>query len=194
VIYYLLYKLSEMRKFLVRTSNVNVVQPEAEVEEPPPNVTNEFNPNEIVRDPGRRKQIHTYALAIQDQVRRAYILKGPMQPNLSSFRRTLFGSQRRAFCSSWYKKYTWIEYSEFKDAAYCFYRFLFKQPERAEYFGFDVFTKDGFKDWKHASKGLKDHIGSHNSMHNSCIKHYDDYNNQRQSIESKLAKATKESE
>ncbi|XP_039688060.1 zinc finger MYM-type protein 1-like [Medicago truncatula] len=125
-----------MRKFLVdRTSNVNVVQPEAEVEEPPPNVANEFNPNEIVRDPGRRKQIHTYASDIQDQ-----------------------------------------------------------QPGRAEYFGFDVFTKDGFKDWKHASKGLKDHIGSHNSMHNSCIKHYDDYNNQRQSIESKLAKATKESE
>ena len=47
-----------MRRYLVdRTSNVNVVQPEAEVEEPPPNVANEFNPNEIVRDPGLRKQI-----------------------------------------------------------------------------------------------------------------------------------------
>jgi hypothetical protein len=54
-----------MRKFLVpRASieNMNVVQPEAEVEEPeaeveeaPPNVANEFNSNEIVRDPGRRK-------------------------------------------------------------------------------------------------------------------------------------------
>jgi len=44
---YLLYKLSEMRRFLVdRTSieNVNDVQREAEVEEPPPNVANEFNP------------------------------------------------------------------------------------------------------------------------------------------------------
>jgi hypothetical protein len=67
--------------FGCRTSNVNVVQPEAEVEEPPPNVANEFNPNEIVRDPGRRKQIHTYSPDIQGQVRRAYILKGPMQPN-----------------------------------------------------------------------------------------------------------------
>ncbi|KAH1225889.1 hypothetical protein GmHk_11G032689 [Glycine max] len=42
-----------MRRFLVdRASieNVNVVQQEAELE-PPPNVVNEFNPNEIVRDP-----------------------------------------------------------------------------------------------------------------------------------------------
>jgi hypothetical protein len=49
-----------VRRFLVdRTiiENVNVVQPEAEVEEPMPNVANEFNPNEIVRDPGLRKQI-----------------------------------------------------------------------------------------------------------------------------------------
>ena len=147
-----MYKLSEMRRFLVnRTSNANVVQPEAEVEESPLNVANEFNPNEVVRDPGLRKQIHTYAPNIQYQVRKAYILKGPMQPNLSSFPHTLFGSQTRAFCGSWYKKYTWIEYSEFKDAAYCFYCFLFKQPGRAEYFGFEVFTKNGFKNWKHAS-------------------------------------------
>ena len=48
-----------MRRFLVdRASieNVNVVQQEAELE-PPPNVVNEFNPNEIVRDPGHRKQM-----------------------------------------------------------------------------------------------------------------------------------------
>ncbi|KAG4974519.1 hypothetical protein JHK82_041033 [Glycine max] len=67
-----------MRRFLVdRASieNVNVVQQEAELE-PPPNVVNEFNPNEIVRDPGHRKQINEYAPDIQDQVRRAYILKG----------------------------------------------------------------------------------------------------------------------
>ncbi|XP_028227119.1 uncharacterized protein LOC114408277 [Glycine soja] len=47
-----------MRRFLVdrflvdreSIENVNVVQQEAELE-PPPNVVNEFNPNEIVRDP-----------------------------------------------------------------------------------------------------------------------------------------------
>jgi hypothetical protein len=45
----------------------------ATVEEPPPNVVNEFNPNEIVRDPGLRKQIHLYVPDIQDDVRRAYL-------------------------------------------------------------------------------------------------------------------------
>ncbi|XP_058776124.1 uncharacterized protein LOC131650431 [Vicia villosa] len=157
-----------MRRFLVpRTSieKVNVKQPEVEVEETPPNVANEFNPNEIVRDPGCRKQIHEYAPDIQDQVRRAYILKGPTQPDLARFPRTQFGKYSRAFCKAWYKNYTWIEYSESKDATYCFYCFLFK-----------------------------DHIGSHDSKHNSCVKHYDDYDNQRQSVTSIFARATRESE
>jgi hypothetical protein len=99
-----------------------------------------------------------------------------------------------AFCKSWYEKYTWIEYSEFKDATYCFHCFLFQQPGRPEHFGYEVFTKDGFKDWKHASQGLKDHVGGLGSMHNSCMKHYDDYNNQRQSVASKFLRATRESE
>ncbi|XP_058776974.1 uncharacterized protein LOC131651326 [Vicia villosa] len=130
--------------------------------------------NEIVRDPGCRKQINEYAPDIQDQVRRAYILKGPMQPDLSSFPRTPFGSVKRAFSKSWYKSYTWLEYSEIKDATYYFYCFLFKQPGRAEHFDFEVFTKSGYRDWKHASKSFKDHVGSHNSLHNSCVKNYDD--------------------
>src|ERR1051325_10765578 len=172
-----------MRRFLVESES-----------EPPPNVVNEFNPNEIVRDPGRRKQINEYAPDIQDQVKRAYILKGPMQPDIQSFPRTPFGSVSRAFNKSWYKNYTWLEYSEIKDAAYCFYCFLFKKPGRAEHFGFEVFTKSGYQDWKHASQAFKDHVGSHSSLHNSCVKHYDDYNNQRQSVASKFARATKESE
>ncbi|XP_058784292.1 uncharacterized protein LOC131659068 [Vicia villosa] len=130
--------MTEMRRFLVdreSTENVNVEQAEAELQSIPNNVMDEFNPNEIVRYPGLRKQINEYAPDIQDQ-----------------------------------------------------------KPGRAEHFGFEVFTKSGYKDWKHASQGLKDHVGSHNSLHNSCVKHYDDYNNQRQSVASKFARATKESE
>ncbi|XP_057428396.1 uncharacterized protein LOC130721834 [Lotus japonicus] len=185
-----------MRKFLVpRASieNVEIVQPEAEVE-PPPNVANEFNPNEIVRDPGRRKQINEYAPNIQDEVRRAYMLKGPMQPKLAKFPRTGFGKVSRGFSKLWYDKNPWLEYSEFKDAAYCFYCFLFKQPGMAEHFGHEAFTKDGYKDWKHACQGLKDHVGSHGSSHNLCVERYDDFKNQRQSVTSSLARATKESE
>ncbi|KEH26663.1 hypothetical protein MTR_6g066340 [Medicago truncatula] len=147
--------VTEMRRFLVnRTSieNVNVVQPEVEVEEPPSIVANKFNSNEIVRDPGLRKQIHLYAPDIRDEVRTTYVLKGPIQPKLTRFPRTPLGSATRAFSKSWYNKYTWIEYS------------------------------------------LKDHIGGHDSMHNRCIKHYDDYKNQRQSVISKFARAIRESE
>ncbi|XP_058746232.1 uncharacterized protein LOC131651019 [Vicia villosa] len=124
----------------------------------------------------------------------AYILKGPTQPDLARFPRIQFGKSSRAFCKAWYKNYTWIEYSESKDAAYCFYCFLFKSSGRAKHFGYEVFNKDEFKDWKHAYKGFKDHIGSHDSKHNSCMKHYDDYNNQRQSVTSIFARATRESE
>ncbi|CAK8541280.1 unnamed protein product [Lathyrus sativus] len=80
-----------MRRFLVDRENIenmNVVQPEVELE-PPPNMVNEFNPNEIVHDLDRRKQINEYAPDVQDQARRVYILKSPMQPNLST---------KRAFC------------------------------------------------------------------------------------------------
>ena len=67
-----------MRRFLVNsasTENVNGVQPKVEVEaQPPPNIANEFNPNDIERDPGKRKQICEYPPNIQDQVRRAYVL------------------------------------------------------------------------------------------------------------------------
>jgi hypothetical protein len=99
-----------MRKFfLPRTSieNVNVVQSEVEVEEPPPNLANEFNSNEIVRDPGLRKQINEYAPDIQDQVRRAYILKGPTQPILKNFPRTEFGREQTKSCVTKFEN--WVD-------------------------------------------------------------------------------------
>ena len=53
---------------------------------PQPNVVNVeaeehvFNPDEIVCDPALRKQINEYHPNLQDQVKRAYLLKGPTQP------------------------------------------------------------------------------------------------------------------
>ena len=55
-----------MRRFLIdraSTENVNGVQSEKEVEaQPPPNIANKFNPNDIERDPGKRKQIASILL------------------------------------------------------------------------------------------------------------------------------------
>mgnify|MGYP006969624154 CR=1 FL=1 len=96
-----------MRWFLVNrasTENVNGVQPEIEVEaQPPRNIANDFNPNEIERDSWKKKQIFEYPPNIQDQLRKAYVLKGPMQPALPKFLHTEFGSLpqwalRRGIC------------------------------------------------------------------------------------------------
>ena len=92
-----------------------------------------------------------------------------------------------------YEKYNWIEYSESEDVAFYFYCFLFKQPGRAEHFGFEVFTKTGFRDWKHAYRALPEHVGGLNSGHNNCVRHYDDFKNQRQSVSTKFACGTVES-
>jgi len=156
-------------------------------------VINEFNPDEIIRDPALRKQIDEYSPDIQAQVRRAYILKGPTQP-IIAFPRKLCGNVRRAFSQSWYVKYDWIEYSESCDAAFCFYCFLFKEPGRAEKFGYNVFSNLGFSDWKHAYRALPDHVGGVNSAHNNARSSCDDFRNQRQSVSSVFSNASRESE
>jgi hypothetical protein len=50
-----------------------------------------------------------------------------------------------------------------------------------------VFNKTGFNDWKHAYKALPEHVGGVSSAHNKCVKHFDDFQNQRQSISSQLS-------
>ncbi|KQJ83648.1 hypothetical protein BRADI_5g16026v3 [Brachypodium distachyon] len=132
-----------------------------------------FNPDEIESDPALRIQIEDYHSDVQDRVRRAYLLKGPTQPNLPHFERTNFGSKTRAFSKTWYKKYDWIEYSKDRNVAFCFYCFLL--------------------DWKHAYKALPGHVGGVGSAHNKARLHCDDFRNQNQSVSTNLARATEES-
>ena len=157
----------------------NIEEPHEALGHPKPepnmdNFTSEFDPNEIVCDLALRKQIYEYAPEIQDQVRRAYILKGPSQPT-----NILKDPGSRGFSVGWYKKYNWLEYSESKDAGYCF---LLKQPGRAQHFGYDVFNKTGWRDWKHAYKALPEHVDGVGSAHNKCVQKYGDFKNQRQSV------------
>ena len=152
---------------------------------------NVFNPDEIVCDPALRKQISEYHPDVQDQVKRAYLLKGPTRPILN-FPKT--GSGSRGFSKFWYAKYDWIEYSESQRKAYCFHCFLFKPLGSAHRFGNEVFTKTGFSDWKHAYKAFPDHIGGVNSDHNKARLSCDAFCNQGQSVSSNLARASKESE
>jgi hypothetical protein len=105
------------------------------------------------------KQICEYPPQIRDQVRRSYILKGSAHP-IVNFPQKQSGDCRRVVQQSWYNRYNWIEYSVSKDATFCFYYLFFKELVRKEHFGFNVFNKVGFNDWKHVYKYLLEHVAS----------------------------------
>jgi len=69
----------------------------------------------------------------------------PVQPMLTSFKRTQVGSTVRSFSSHWYKKFPTIEYSAVHDAVFCFVCHHF-QPANA--YAESVFRKTGFSNWK----------------------------------------------
>ncbi|KAH7688385.1 Ribonuclease H-like protein [Dioscorea alata] len=141
----------------------------------------EFDPSDIIADPGLRKPIEEYDTGIRDQVRREYLLMGPCQPVGHNFPRKQQGKDLRSFKELWFQKFDWLEYSVEKDAAYCFYCYLFKQP-RSDKLGIDSFTKTGFSNWKKAMEVFIEHVGGVNSNHNNARRHCEDFKNQRQSV------------
>ncbi|XP_075521547.1 uncharacterized protein LOC142554755 [Primulina tabacum] len=102
---------------------------------------------------------------------------GPYQPIQKEYPPTKFESQNRRFQSQWFKKFTWLEYSPSKDAAFCFPCFLFehKHPRNP------AFTIDGFKYWKRVNDGNRCaflmHIGCNNSPHNNAVEYLDNLMN-----------------
>ncbi|KAH7668712.1 Ribonuclease H-like protein [Dioscorea alata] len=121
----------------------------------------EFDPSDIIADPGLRKPIEEYDTGIRDQVRREYLLMGPCQPARKDL---------RSFKELWFQKFDWLESSVEKDAACCFCCYLFKQP-RSDKLGIDVFTKTGFSNWKMAMEVFTEHVGGVNSNHNNARRH-----------------------
>ena len=92
------------------------------------------------RDPGLRFPIEVYPADKRDDVRKAYIKMGPCQPMLDKYPPILDGKQTRRFQHSWFKRFSWLEYSIKKNMAFCFPCYLFdtvlsKHP---------TFTMDGF--------------------------------------------------
>lgn len=155
----------------------------------------EFDPHvHIEADPALRKPIDRFHPNIQSDVRRAYLLRGPTQPIGHDFPRKRVGNDIRVFHSKWFKDYDWLEYSVSKDAAFCFYCYLFKQEADHEKFGHVVFTKTGFNDWKHAYRGFPGHVGGVSGCHNRARLCAEDFKNQRASITHKIDANTKTSE
>jgi hypothetical protein len=142
-----------------------------------PNVA--LSDGDIVADLGLQIAIENLHPNIRDAARRAYILKGPCQPKGHNYPRRIIKGRNRSFQDDWFTDNPWLEYSVDKDAAYCFYCYLFKQP-RAENYGIDAFTVVGFRNWKDGHKL----IGVHGDGidHNKSRKCYQDFKNQRQSV------------
>lgn len=143
----------------------------------------EFDSVDIIADPGQRISIEEYEANIRDEVRRAYVLKGPCQPKGHNFPKKKFGNQNRSFQRVWFNDYVWLEYSVSKDAAFCFWCYLFKPPKPKSQGGREVFTRMGFNNWKNARISFGEHVGDVDSDHNYATRKYQVYKNQRQSVE-----------
>ena len=82
------------------------------------------------------------------------VFDGPVQPKLNKYPLSQFGTQKRAFSSTSYDRYPFIEYSVCADKIFCFAcRFFPPSSGNAE----EVFVKSGFHDWKKLSARLQKH-------------------------------------
>ncbi|XP_070672078.1 uncharacterized protein [Malus domestica] len=121
----------------------------------------------LERDLGKRKPMKDYPPDIRDEVRRAYILMEPFRVKDHDFPFTLHSNKKRRFVDNCLKEFPWLEYSISKDAAFCFYCYLFKV--NFEQSGSGVFTEVGFQNWKHARACCEKHVGMVGSFHNKAV-------------------------
>jgi hypothetical protein len=149
----------------------------------------EFNPDHIISDPGLRIPIDRFVSNIRDEVRRAFIVKGPTQPIGHNFPKS---NDKRSFQKHWFRQHSWLEYSLQKNKAYCFYCYLFKHDRMDDKFCYDAFTKLGFSQWRNASLAFSKHVGGPNSIHNVATTAFHDFANQRSSIGHKVSSYTRD--
>ncbi|RWR94774.1 Tam3-transposase Ac family [Cinnamomum micranthum f. kanehirae] len=118
-------------------------------------------------DPGLRPKISSYHPNDQDEIRRAYIQKGPCQPVSHKFPQREIGGMLHRFNPAWFKKNgSWLEYSIEKDAAFCLCCYLFR-PNTGKQAGGDSFVTGRFTAWNKHDR-LVVHVGGPNSAHNQA--------------------------
>ncbi|XBI95566.1 hypothetical protein VPH35_032002 [Triticum aestivum] len=129
----------------------------------------------LERDPALRPQIWQYPPNQRDEVRRAYLRLGPNQPKREKYKAIGKPGHRRRFQYNYFRDFpSWLEYSLTSHSAYCLYCFLFSK-NRKKRGGFDVFTTQGFNNWKKVHDGQKCallvHMGSSPcSQHNNAVR------------------------
>jgi hypothetical protein len=158
---------------------------EAEAAEHQPIVASAFE-----RDPGKRVQIWELPPDEQDKARRFYISEGPYQPILADYPLSEL-SHRRRFQSSWFKQFTWLEYSPHTDCAYCLPCFLFSKKPIGKS-GSDSFIVKGFQNWKKVNNGKEcsflKHMGDASSAHNYSVRCFSNLKNTMAQIDTVMVK------
>ncbi|CAM8884790.1 unnamed protein product [Rhodiola kirilowii] len=152
------------------------IPPETEMGNPPiiVDAPKESPHSPVQADPGLRQLICTFPVNEQDRIRREYLLMGPHQPKLNNYPQTFDGREKRRFQHRWFTLYSWLEYSEARDRAFCFPCFLFeKNPPR-----YPVFTVEGCCNWGRMLAGKNgicvQHIGKLNSIHQKNVQSWAD--------------------
>ncbi|XP_073057195.1 uncharacterized protein [Primulina eburnea] len=135
-------------------------------------------------------QRQQYPTELQDEVRREYIDKGPIQP-IYDYPFAECEGQKRRFQSSWFQKYPWLKFSIEKQSVFCFPCYVFDTNSAQ----FDTFTVKGFKNWKRVNCKncpFKRHEGDGNSRHSFAIRKWGDLKNLDQHIDRRLEKQSSE--
>ena len=147
--------------------------------------------NNLPSDPELQEKISSYHPNDQDNIRRAYIQKGPYQLVPHNLPQTEIGGSMRRFNPNWFIEYkNWLEYNIEKDAAFCLCCYLFRQDVGKQAEG-DTFVRTGFKLW-HRKDKLRTHVGGANSAHNQAVKNCDDLMKPNQYINNIFVKQTNE--
>ncbi|XP_074283231.1 uncharacterized protein LOC141607780 [Silene latifolia] len=137
----------------------------------------------LPHDPGLRKRISDYHPNDKEIVQREYIRRGPCQPKDYDFPQKLMSKSERKFKAEWFKNFeSWLEYSQAKDAAFCFVCYLFKKDNAV---GGDAFVSNGFKTWSRTD-AFNNHVGNHKSTHNNAMRDLDNFKKQKYSIVSRF--------
>ncbi|KAL4602860.1 hypothetical protein ACB092_10G083500 [Castanea dentata] len=135
----------------------------------------DFNLENLPSDPELRQKISSYHPNNHDEIRRHYLGKGPCRPPYD-YPVSYFSGKPRRFRVEWYVTKNWLEYSIAKDAAFCFYCYLF---------GKDVGKQGGGDTFLGK---LDSHVRGVNSAHNQAVKKSEDLQKEKQHIQSVLVK------
>ncbi|GKE23214.1 zinc finger MYM-type protein 1-like protein, partial [Tanacetum coccineum] len=122
----------------------------------------------------------------QDEIRRTYIRLGPYQLVKAHYPLSPCGFHKRMFQAAWFRRFWWLEYSDKKDAAFCFPYYLFgrKPIGRARS---DTFTAKGFNNWRKVNSGTACPF-----MHNFSVRCYEDLKNKVCHIKNVIDKQTEQ--